>query len=51
MKSEKKIAISLTLSRESLDFLEKKGERGEFSSISHGVDFAVKQMARGERPR
>jgi hypothetical protein len=51
MKSEKKIAISVTLSRESMDFLAKKVESGEFASFSHGVDLAVKLMARGERPQ
>jgi len=49
MKGEKKKQISLSLARETLDFLEKKVESGEFASISHGVDVAVKRMAKGEQ--
>jgi Arc/MetJ-type ribon-helix-helix transcriptional regulator len=51
MKGEKKKQISLSLSRETLDFLEKGVESGVFASISHGVDVAVRRMAEGERLR
>jgi hypothetical protein len=49
MKPERKISLSITLSHESMDFLNRKVESGEFASLSHGIDLAVKKMARGEQ--
>lgn len=52
MAGKTKISLTVTLSPESIVYLEKMIELKEFASMSHGVELAITRMRRseGERP-
>jgi len=52
MAGKTKISLTVTLTPESIEFLEKMVELKEFASMSHGVELAITRLRRseGERP-